>query len=115
MEGTLSPLDPEIEFVEDPGLRPDAGTYVRLTAIREYCQAFWDAAAQVAIEADEFIEQGDKVIVPGRQVGRFRVTGIEGETPPFVHVWTVRNHKLTHLHSYTSKAEALEAVGLSER
>jgi hypothetical protein len=46
-------------------------------AIREYFQAFWEAAAEVLFEADEFIEHGDEVIVPGRLVGRFRVTGIE--------------------------------------
>src|SRR5437660_167809 len=89
MAGTLAPLDQGIEFVEEPDLRPDAGTYRGIAAIRSYFQAFWDAADEVSVEPEEFIEHGDKVIVPCRLVGRFRLTGIEGETPQFVHVWTL--------------------------
>ena len=111
LEGTLEPFDPEIVFVEDPDLRPDAGTHFGIDAMRAFFLGMWEGAAEVAVEPHEWIEHGDRVIVPLRLYGRFAHTGIEGETE-MVHVWTVRGGKLVHLHVYPTKDRALEAEGV---
>jgi ketosteroid isomerase-like protein len=112
MDGLLEPFDPDIEFVEEPDVRPDAGMHVGIPAMRKFFEGMWEGAGEIAVEPLEFIEQGELVIVPIRLYGRFRLTNIEGEAQ-FVHVWTVRDGKITGLHLYTSKAQALEAVGFA--
>ena len=64
-------------------------------------------------EPDEFIDAGERVVVPCRLRGRARKTGIPLEYR-FVHVWTFRGGKAVHLRLYASKARALEAVGLGD-
>jgi uncharacterized protein len=64
-------------------------------------------------DPDEFIDAGDRVVVPFRLSGRARSTGIPIEYH-YVHVWTFRGANAVRLRLYTSKAKALEAVGLRE-
>jgi uncharacterized protein len=117
MEGILAPMDENVEFVEDPAIRPDAGSYRGIAAARDFFQQIWDFAPhvgdrpEVGIQAEEFIEHEDKVIVPVRLYGRARFTGLEVEFF-LVHVWTVEGDKITHHHVYRDKAQALEAIGL---
>jgi ketosteroid isomerase-like protein len=68
---------------------------------------------EVAWEPLEFTEVGPHVIVRVRQTGRGRVSRapVEGEV---VMVWAVDSGKARELHIYSTEAEALEAVGLSE-
>jgi ketosteroid isomerase-like protein len=64
-------------------------------------------------EAQEFIEvDGDRVIVPVRivSVGREDVEVVARAAM----LITVGDGKITHMKSFQSKADALEAVGLSE-
>jgi hypothetical protein len=61
----------------------------------------------------EFIEAGNRIVVPFRLSGKARNTGIPVEYE-YVHVWTLRAGKAVHLQLYGSKAKALEAVGLRE-
>jgi uncharacterized protein len=64
-------------------------------------------------DPEEFIDAGDCVVVPFRFSGRARNTGIPLEYH-YVHLWTLRGGKAVHLRLFTSKAKALEAVGLGE-
>lgn len=67
----------------------------------------------MALEASEFIDAGDRVVVPIRFGGRARHTGLEVMFP-VVHVVTVRDGKVAQLDMYRDRAEALAAVGLPE-
>jgi ketosteroid isomerase-like protein len=69
--------------------------------------------AEMSVETQEFIDVGDKVVVPIEFGGRARHTGIEIKFP-VVHVVTIRDGKIARLDIHLSKAEALEAAGLSE-
>ncbi len=69
--------------------------------------------AEMSIEPQEFIDGGEKVVVPMEFGGRARHTGIEVKFA-FVHVLTIRDGKVARLDVYVSKAEAFEAAGLSE-
>ncbi len=62
---------------------------------------------------EEFIDAGDRVVVPVCITGHARSTGIPVEYR-YVHLWTVRDGKVTHVRLYGSKAKALEAAGLRE-
>jgi ketosteroid isomerase-like protein len=112
LEALLEPFDPEIVFVEEQDVRPDAGTHTGIQAMRDFFGAMFEGASEVAADPLEWIEHEDKVIVPMRLHGRFRHTGIAGDAR-FVHVWTVRNGRITRLHLYTTKQQALRDLGVA--
>jgi len=72
-----------------------------------------EAFQKMSLEPLEFIDAGDQLVVPVRFGGRARHTGIEVEFRA-THVFTFHDGKATRMDIYESKAEALEAVGLSE-
>jgi ketosteroid isomerase-like protein len=80
------------------------------TAFRQYLEALSD----LRIEAERIIDLGgDRVLVLSRQTARGKHSGvpIEHETGD---LFTLRDGKIVRYDSYWNRAEALEAVGLSE-
>ena len=76
-------------------------------------QAPQKSTTRHAVTAQEFIDAGDKVVVPVRFGGRAVHTGI-AVAFDVVHICTARDGRWTRLDMYASKAEALKAVGLEE-
>ncbi|MFN8159857.1 MAG: nuclear transport factor 2 family protein [Solirubrobacterales bacterium] len=66
------------------------------------------------VEPEEFIEAGDRVVVPAHNRGTARGSGLELDQV-FVFVWTVRDGKLAELRVYGDRSAALEAAGLPGR
>jgi ketosteroid isomerase-like protein len=64
-------------------------------------------------EAEEFIEEGDDVVVLVRMHGRLRGSIQELEDTGG-HVWTFRDARVIRFKAFDTSAEALEAAGLSE-
>jgi uncharacterized protein len=65
-------------------------------------------------EAEEFIDAGDSVIIAHRIQGRARQSGIELDGR-YYNVCDMREGKLWRLRQFFERADALEAVGLSEK
>jgi ketosteroid isomerase-like protein len=107
--------DPEVVFVP-AGVLPESRTVHGLEDMLQFTvgqmQAFEEGS--MWIEPLEYIEAGDRMVVPYRFGGRARHTGIEVEFS-FVHVFTQRRGKTVRVDVYRSMAEALKAVGLSEQ
>jgi ketosteroid isomerase-like protein len=59
----------------------------------------------------EFIDAGDRVVMPSRVVARSRETGLELEQH-VVQVWTIRDGRALSVEAYPTKAEALRAIGI---
>jgi ketosteroid isomerase-like protein len=72
-----------------------------------------EAFSEGWLEASEFIDRDQYLIVPYRFGGRARHTGLPVEFA-FVHLITFRDGKVTRLEVHRTKAEALEAAELSE-
>jgi ketosteroid isomerase-like protein len=64
-------------------------------------------------ETDEVIDLGDHVLVVGRVLARGPGSGVPVDQPVAM-LWTFEGTKAVRARSFRSKAEALEAVGLSE-
>ena len=64
-------------------------------------------------EPEELIDAGDAVVVVSRQIARGRGSGAEVANR-VVGVFTFRDGKVISIDAYPSKAQALEAAGLSE-
>jgi uncharacterized protein len=80
-----------------------------LRATEEALEAFED----YRVEAEEFIDAGDAVVVPVRISGRGRASGAKLETR-LAHLWVLHNGRVIRGDVYRTTGEALEAAGLEE-
>ena len=72
-----------------------------------------DARDDWEMEADDYIDAGERVVVILTQRGRSKATGIPVEMR-FAQVWTLRDGHGVSMQLYASVEEALETVGLRE-
>jgi uncharacterized protein len=63
------------------------------------------------VEAEEFIDAGDSVVVMARVSGRGRESGLELKMR-VAHLWTVRDRKVVRGEVYRTADEALQAAAL---
>ena len=90
----------------EPGSRRGASVG---TALRQ----LFDVWENYRIEAEEYIDAGDRIVVVGRARGSARGSGLELDQSVFF-LWTARNGKLASIETCRDRREALEAAGLSE-
>jgi ketosteroid isomerase-like protein len=80
---------------------------------RRFVAFLRDAWANQRLEPEEFITAGDDVVVPVRLVSTGRGSGMTVHARA-AWVVTFRGDKIARLTVYQTRAEALEAAGLSE-
>jgi ketosteroid isomerase-like protein len=102
--------DAEIDWSRSRG--PLTGIYRGHRELETFWNEFWSTFAEVQVEAHSFTEAGSEVVVPNTAHIRGR-DGIE-VIARSVFVFTVENGQITRLRLFQERAEALEAVGLSE-
>ena len=113
MEALLELCDPEVEVDWSRSRGLEARIYRGREAVRGWGNTFFETFDRVTVYPDEFIECGEHVVVPNR--ARFwGRDGVEVEAQS-VFVWTLRNGRIVEHRLYQERAEALEAVGLSEQ
>ena len=78
-------------------------------ALRKIFEVYED----MRVDADEFIDAGDKVVVVGRSRATARGSGLKVDDPVSL-VWTVRNGQFLRVEFFRDRRDALEAAGLSE-
>jgi hypothetical protein len=108
----LSVIDPDVELDFSNAVF-DAAVYHGRDGLREWLSLVRDMWKRQWFEPQEFIRVGeDQVIVSMRVVSVGR-----GEIETVAHsanLFTLQEGMVTHLKAYQGKADALEAVGLSE-
>jgi ketosteroid isomerase-like protein len=102
-------LHPEIEF-HTYANSPEAGIYRGRDAVVEYNQRLFDQFESVRIELEELLPADDRVVVISRQHAVPK-TGHAAIVVQVVEVWRIRNGLLAERHSFSTRMEALEAVG----
>jgi ketosteroid isomerase-like protein len=70
--------------------------------------------ASYRIDAEDFIDAGDEVVVFARIKARTARDGVLVEHSPAA-VWTIREGKVAGIRFLLERSEALEAAGLSEQ
>ena len=114
LDAVLAFLDPEVDWRVRADL-PDAGTYHGHEGVRRLLARFEEVLEGIGFEAQDYIDAGDRVVVPLHWWGRGRLSGVEvaehqGET----WVFTVHDGRITEVEEYRHKQQALEAAGLAE-
>jgi ketosteroid isomerase-like protein len=80
-----------------------------IRAFREWVEAF----SEYYNEPLDFIEVGDRVVVPNRQRGIGSASGIPVDFE-FTWVYEIRDGQIARIDEYDTLDAALEAAGLSE-
>jgi ketosteroid isomerase-like protein len=110
-------FDPNIEWkipFQLPDSPPDE-TYRGPKEVIGFWQTWRGAFDDFHMELEEIIDAGDKVIVFAGARGRGVESRVEVTTPVFPQVWTFGDDgRPVRVEMFQSRAEALEAVGLSE-
>ena len=112
LEGTLRYLHPEIEWTTTAGYIEPA-TYRGHEGVRRYLGTVADEFDDLRIEPLELIDAGDQVVVSIRISGRGKSSGAPVDVT-LISVSSLRDGKVVRTRNYPTKAEALEAAGLSE-
>src|SRR6185503_11814090 len=69
-------VDPEIEWIETPGLGPDAAVYRGIEEARAAMGNWTGMWTDYAFEVHEYLDAGDQVVVLVHERGRGRGTGV---------------------------------------
>ena len=104
--------DPEI-VLKPSGILPESREMHGHEGMLQFLAIQAEAFEAFSVEPHEFIDAGDRVVVPVRFGGRAVHTGLDVHFD-VVHVCSARNGKWKRIDMYVGRNEALEAVGLSE-
>lgn len=77
--------------------------------ISDFFKVLGESLETLQFELRDFIAQGNKVVVVGYQRGRAKPTGRLYEIE-FVHLWSVRDGKISEFWVYTDTAALVEAL-----
>ena len=93
---------------------PDAGVYRGQAGFRQLAARFDEVLAEQRYAPLEFIDAGTEVVVPLRWTAHGRLSGATFVERSETWVFTVEEGLIRRVVEFTTMAEALEAVGLSE-
>src|SRR5215212_3789052 len=112
VEGILRFLDPEIEWHMSAAFTRTPRVYWGHDGVREVFRFFTEWIDDLGADPHEFIEAGDKVIVPVRMHGRLRESG-EPVAYELVQVWLGRDGKAIRLVTYPDREAAVADAGVT--
>jgi ketosteroid isomerase-like protein len=109
-EGMAQNMEPDAELYP---LRAqlEGKIYRGHDGLREMLADFDQDWEFVRMDAEEYREAGDHVVVLGRLGARGRTSGVDLDVP-MAFVWRLREGKVVHARSFSEQAEALRDAGL---
>ena len=108
-------LAPDFEMHEGSGIIDTAGVFRGRAAFTDVLRNLEKAFEELRWEIEKLMELPDgRVLVFVRARARGRGSGVETDAR-IAHVWTFRDGKAVRMDVFDERAEALEAVGLSEQ
>ncbi len=114
LESILDHVHPDVEIDYSNSSAPDASVYHGIAACRAFVQGRYDYFEQTGFVAAELIDAPpDAVIAVGNLRATGRASGVTIEAPNTT-LWTLGDGKVLRIKLYQSRAEALQAAGLSE-
>ena len=108
--GDLLAADFELEEAAE---LPDPEAYTGREAFIDNMAKLEESFEELRIEPLEIVDLGEKVIVVVSMSGRGQGSNVPVEMT-FAQLWSLRDGKAVSLRDYATRAEALEAVGMSE-
>ena len=116
-DAVFSKYDPEIEWhlsTVFPSASEFDPVYYGHDGVRTFWRTWFSAWEKASFEYEEFIDAGDSVVTILSQHVRGRASGIELDWESYAQVWTIRDGQVARVEFFATRAEALQAAGLSE-
>jgi len=117
-EAALALYDTEIEWDTSrrgtPGDMAGSGIYRGHDGLRTWFRSWHEAWEDLVDHLDEVVDAGDRILSVVTMRARGRASGAEVTSRRYFGVWTIRDGKVTRVVWFSTRAEALEAAGLSE-
>jgi ketosteroid isomerase-like protein len=85
------------------------GNYRGSEEVRRLFEAMWAISEHFAVEAEDFVELEEGIVVPVRLRATALDSGLEGEIPN-AHAWTFSEGKATSLRVFTDRDRAISAM-----
>lgn len=111
LEKTAQLVDPELQLLGTVGGLQESQVAHGLSQIDETLAEDLEAWEERRLEAEDFIDAGDNVVVLLHEYRRGRGSGVELETDTAV-VVAVREGRVVRMQGYMDRDEALKAAGL---
>ena len=111
-EALYAIFDPAIEWDTSAQL-PDGDVCHGTDAVRRFFNRWVGAFEDYGFEFEEMVDVGNEVLAVMSSKGKGKVGGVQVEVR-FAQIWTFRNGKVVRYRGFRDRAEALDAVGLSE-
>jgi ketosteroid isomerase-like protein len=115
VEGFVNSLDSEIEWIV-PAMEsvPFAGTWRGREGVKKFLRKLAETQEVVEFTPEQFVAQGNTVIVLGRFVMRVKATNRESASD-WAHVWTIAAGKIAHFREYVDTAAVSHAHHTASR
>jgi ketosteroid isomerase-like protein len=113
LDATEDLRHPDIEVFDPPNF-PDADRHVGEAAVRKLVESYLAIGWNGQFDVQEYIDAGDEAVVIWHLTGTSGGGGVPLDVPALGHVYAFQDDKLRRLRQYLTRAEALEATGLSE-
>jgi ketosteroid isomerase-like protein len=113
----LSLYDPAVEWDASRGPTRNlmgAGVHRGHEGLRRFFREWNEAWKTIEYDYRELIDAGERVISVGPFRGRGRTSGVETAWADAAAIWTVHDGKVVRVVWFTSREEALEALGRRE-
>jgi hypothetical protein len=113
LDAAIHDFHPDIEWVAWDAL-PDGGDVRGRDAVRAFFKTWREAFDELTAEPEEIIDTGEHIIVLTRVHGQARDSTADIAAPLVPWVWTVRDGLVVRMEMFANKAEAFEALGMSQ-
>jgi ketosteroid isomerase-like protein len=111
IEGITASFAEDIEFVGPNSQRmPEAGTHRGREAVGALLAGMRERWDDLTWTPDEFVSEGDTIVVLGHMEGRAKATGTQVKVP-FVHIWRMSGGTVRRGQALTDTAVVAEALG----
>jgi ketosteroid isomerase-like protein len=112
VDAVIADMDPSIEWYPTRDF-VDIGPFRGHEGIRDLTNLVFGAFDGYSLQPEELVDAGDAVVVPVRQTGRGKGSGI-GVDVRYILVFKLHEGKAVRVESYYDRREAFKAVGLEE-
>jgi ketosteroid isomerase-like protein len=113
LQAVFALYDPAIVWVQHSGPFEMHGTYLGHDGVRRAWRDWLVSFKTLEVHADTFIDAGESVIVGWRMSGEGKASEVPVDLPGWS-IHTLRNGRLIRVDVFSTEAEALDALGLSE-
>jgi ketosteroid isomerase-like protein len=109
-DAALAVLDPEVEMQDHPGMA-DAEWHHGHPGAVQWGRKLWEAFGRFTLEAVEFLEVGDRLVVPTRTLGIGESSGVAVSLQATAVYSFSSAGRICRLEIYGNKDEAMQALG----